>query len=1677
MRSRFLRSLLVGAALTTLFVTGGDSLRAVSGGVVISQVSGGGGNAGAQFKNDFIELFNRGASPVSLSGMSVQYTSSAGSTWAVTALPNVTLAPGQYLLVQEAAGAGAQPNLPTPDATGTIAMSATAGKVALAATTTALTGVCPGGLVDFVGYGAAANCFEGGAPTTTLTNSTAALRAGNGCTDTDSNSTDFTIGAPTPRNTATTAASCGGGDTAPSVSSTTPANSATNVSVNSTIVINFSESVTASASAFSLECPSGSPLTFTQTASPSASFTLTPTSPLPAGVTCAVKVTATLVTDTDATDPPDQMASDYTFAFATTSPADAAPFVTSTTPANGAANVPVASPIVINFSESVNAGPSAFSLVCAGVPQAFGQTSAPSASYTLTPTASLPSSAACTVTVAAGQISDTDANDPPDTMVSNVTVSFTTPPPGAGVVMINEVDADTPGTDAAEFVELYDGGIGNTPLDGMVVVFYDGTTTGTGNQSYVAFDLDGYSTDANGYFTMGNPGVAGASLLFLPGEFGLLQNGADAVALYIGDGSDFPNGTAATTTNLQDAIVYGTDDPSAAGLLPLLNAGQKVANENATGNSQTQSNQRCPAGMGGFRNTSPYYPGAPTPGTANTCPAPRASSDVVISQIYGGGGNSGALYANDFVELYNKGTATADLTGWSLQYASSAGSGWDSNKQPLGGSIGAGEYYLIALASGGANGASLPPANISGQINMAAGSGKIALVGSFTGLAGNCPIFDPSIKDLVGFGSADCGEGSTTTSAGSNTTALFRKSNGAIDTDNNASDFVAPAAAPSPRRTAAIVELGPNVLLSDPRSNGTNAPRDATIQVTFTEPVDVDLAWFTLTCATSGPHYSATFAVGFGGKDHYITPNDNFTAGEQCTVTILKDRIHDQDLDDTGANTDTLPADYSWAFTVATGTEPVYPAGVHLTMGNPTAASSDPSNYLMAKPEFSLSYNRDLGRPNWVSWHLSDDWVGTLTRVDTFRPDPQIPPDWYRVQSFDFSGSGFDRGHMTPNADRDKETSSPINQATFLMSNMIAQAPGNNQGPWAAFEGYLRTFVEQQQQELYIVSGPFGVGGTGSSGGVTTTLANGHVTVPSATWKVVMVLPKDSGDDRSRVNCSTHTIAVIMPNVDGIRSVPWESYLTTVDAVEALTGYDFFSELPEPYQRCIEAGTNGNNPPLVKGDQTITFSQPSDSMWGAAPYTVDATGGASGNPVTFAASGACVSSGSYGATITNLGAGSCTVTASQAGSDIYNAAVDVVRTFTINKAAAAIAVTGYSGTYDGAPHGAAGSAAGLSGEDFGGLLHLGAAFTNAPGGTAHWTFDGNDNYAASAGDVAIDIATATPTFAALSSPTIEAGSASTVIGGTLAFGALAPTGTVAVTLDGVTVNALIATDGQFSATFATGALLLGGGPYAISFAYAGDTNFNGAAGSSTLTLVDTTAPTIDAHAAATAQATSAAGAVVTYSAPATHDVVDGDGVATCAPASGSTFAIGATTVTCTATDASGNTATSVTFTVTVTAPTTPGQMSGEGVVLGGANRYHFEFQIRENAAGERGRFELEVKYAKRTVLDKHGKPKREEPEDGKFRSTGITFVAFSDDPTIRPGHSSQPQVDTVLFSGVGTWNRQSGYTFEVRATDQGEPRRHRESISIVIRNGAGQIVAQAAGDLASGNVQSIRIRH
>jgi endonuclease G len=231
----------------------------------------------------------------------------------------------------------------------------------------------------------------------------------------------------------------------------------------------------------------------------------------------------------------------------------------------------------------------------------------------------------------------------------------------------------------------------------------------------------------------------------------------------------------------------------------------------------------------------------------------------------------------------------------------------------------------------------------------------------------------------------------------------------------------------------------------------------------------------------------------------------------------------------------------------------------HLTMGNPSNAVTNvlqPNNYLMEKPQYSLSYSRDNGGPNWVSWHLDASWLGSAPRQDDFRADTTLPTGWYRVLGTDYSGSGFDRGHMCPSADRTVTVTA--NSATFLMTNMIPQLPANNQGVWANLESYSRTLVSQGN-ELYIISGGHGL---------QYFIANGHVAVPAQTWKVIIVLPAGS-NDVSRVTTSTRTIAVVMPNSGTIGS-DWRAYRVSVDQVEAITGFDFFSNVSSGIQAVIE---------------------------------------------------------------------------------------------------------------------------------------------------------------------------------------------------------------------------------------------------------------------------------------------------------------------------------------------------------------------------------------------------------------------------------------------------------------------------------------------------------------------------
>jgi predicted extracellular nuclease len=444
---------------------------------------------------------------------------------------NVTLQPGQYYLVQEAQGAGGTVNLPTPDAAGTIAMSATAGKVALVNTQTLITSgtSCPSGvsIVDFVGFGTVTNCFEGAGPTATLSNTTAALRGMSGCNESDNNSADFTVGSPTPRNTASPLNLCTG---PPS------------------LLIN------------DVSIAEGNGGTATAT------FTVSLSAPAPAG--------------------------GVTFDIAT---------------ADGS-------------------GPS------------------------------------------------------PATVADNDYIS-------------NSLTAQ------------------NIPFNSQT---YNFDVTINGDTSF----------ESNETFLVNVTNVSGAT---------------------VGDGQ----GTGTIT------------------------------------------NDDCPA----------------------------QAADIVISQVYGGGGNSGAPFTHDFIELFNPGSTTVNLSGWSVQYASASGTTWSVT--PLSGSIAPGGYYLIQEASNAAVGNPLPTPDATGTISMAAAAGKVALSSSTTPFSGTCPT---CAVDLVGYGGANCFEGSGPTGSLGNTTAAIRKRGGCFDSDNNNVDFS--VGSPNPRNTASSTNscAALSLVIHDIQGSGTSTP-------------------------------------------------------------------------------------------------------------------------------------------------------------------------------------------------------------------------------------------------------------------------------------------------------------------------------------------------------------------------------------------------------------------------------------------------------------------------------------------------------------------------------------------------------------------------------------------------------------------------------------------------------------------------------------------------------------------------------------------------------------------------------------------------------------------------------------------------------------------------------------
>lgn len=311
----------------------------------------------------------------------------------------------------------------------------------------------------------------------------------------------------------------------------------------------------------------------------------------------------------------------------------------------------------------------------------------------------------------------------------------------------------------------------------------------------------------------------------------------------------------------------------------------------------------------------------------------------------------------------------------------------------------------------------------------------------------------------------------------------------------------------------------------------------------------------------------------FGDEVEGVTVT--FTTSDPAVVT--SDEFGNLTAEGVGTATVTVAADGTAASTdVTVEAVPDVPSGVvfqdHLEFGTPTDA--DPSDdVLIERDEYALSYNPSRGGANWVSWNLDATHIGSADRCECYTPDPLLPAGVYGVVNFDFTGSGYSRGHMTQSFNR--TASLADNAATYLTTNILPQAAANNGGPWLDFENYATDRALAGAEVWLIAGGEYGPNPPTLKG-------EGKVAVPDYTWKVAVFLDRDEGLDDVSNRGDLEVVAIRTPNriepgvrgsvVDELVSDDWRDYEVTVDEIEAAIGYDLLDRLPDDLEPMLESG-------------------------------------------------------------------------------------------------------------------------------------------------------------------------------------------------------------------------------------------------------------------------------------------------------------------------------------------------------------------------------------------------------------------------------------------------------------------------------------------------------------------------
>jgi endonuclease G len=275
---------------------------------------------------------------------------------------------------------------------------------------------------------------------------------------------------------------------------------------------------------------------------------------------------------------------------------------------------------------------------------------------------------------------------------------------------------------------------------------------------------------------------------------------------------------------------------------------------------------------------------------------------------------------------------------------------------------------------------------------------------------------------------------------------------------------------------------------------------------------------------------------------------------------------------------------------------------LNIAMGVPANASNNPNDhdaYLIMRPQWVASYSDKKRTVNWTGWHINQNSLPRdyhFRRQEFFSFDPILPKFFTRVEHFDYHrDNGFDRGHMTPAADR--SLSEPDNITTFFTTNIVPQAPNNNQMAWERLERHCRELAKRH--EVFILCGPHGRGGEGAFG-YRTEIGRTRVQVPSHTWKVVLALPPGKTSPKD-VTPKTTVVALITPNNQSVTE-DWRRYEVSVAEVERLTGYKFFSQVdPEVAKALKTVGPKRKAEPSVpvgKSDEKQKPKKPAKELKG-----------------------------------------------------------------------------------------------------------------------------------------------------------------------------------------------------------------------------------------------------------------------------------------------------------------------------------------------------------------------------------------------------------------------------------------------------------------------------------------------